>query len=147
MSVFIKIQDRNAGSPGTCHGVCRTAGRTIIIGNYGRGPVHEVIVAEAVYGLCEINREKIRGARLVANPGCYPTCSILTVYPLVNGAVEAVVRMALAAVLTGWILGGGLMGAGGIWVSTGFAWAVSAASVYLRYRRGRWRAKSLVDRR
>lgn len=37
---------------------------------------------EAVYGLCEINREKIRGARLVANPGCYTTCSILTSYPL-----------------------------------------------------------------
>ena len=35
-----------------------------------------------VYGLCEINREKIRGARLVANPGCYTTCSILTAYPL-----------------------------------------------------------------
>lgn len=39
---------------------------------------------EAVYGLCEINREKIRGARLVANPGCYPTCSTLSVYPLVK---------------------------------------------------------------
>ncbi len=39
-------------------------------------------LAEAVYGLCEINREKIRGARLVANPGCYTTCSILTAYPL-----------------------------------------------------------------
>ena len=37
---------------------------------------------EAVYGLCEITREKIRGARLVANPGCYTTCSILTAYPL-----------------------------------------------------------------
>ena len=37
---------------------------------------------EVVYGLCEINREKIRGARLVANPGCYTTCSILTAYPL-----------------------------------------------------------------
>ena len=37
---------------------------------------------EAVYGLCEINREKIRGSRLVANPGCYTTCSILTCYPL-----------------------------------------------------------------
>lgn len=37
---------------------------------------------EAVYGLCEINREKIKGARLLANPGCYPTCSILSVYPL-----------------------------------------------------------------
>ena len=39
-------------------------------------------LAEAVYGLCEIDREKIRGARLVANPGCYTTCSILTAYPL-----------------------------------------------------------------
>ncbi len=41
-------------------------------------------IGEAVYGLCEINREKIRGARLVANPGCYPTCSILSVYPLLK---------------------------------------------------------------
>lgn len=39
---------------------------------------------EAVYGLCEINREKVKGARLVANPGCYTTCSILTAYPLVK---------------------------------------------------------------
>lgn len=37
---------------------------------------------EAVYGLCEINREKVKKARLVANPGCYTTCSILTAYPL-----------------------------------------------------------------
>ncbi len=41
-------------------------------------------IGEAVYGLCEINREKIKGARLVANPGCYTTCSILTAYPLVK---------------------------------------------------------------
>jgi len=39
-------------------------------------------IEEAVYGLCEINREDIRKARLVANPGCYTTCSILTAYPL-----------------------------------------------------------------
>ena len=39
---------------------------------------------EAVYGLCEINRSRIKGARLVANPGCYTTCSILTAYPLVK---------------------------------------------------------------
>lgn len=39
-------------------------------------------IEEAVYGLCEINREKIRGARLIANPGCYPTCSTLSIYPL-----------------------------------------------------------------
>jgi N-acetyl-gamma-glutamyl-phosphate reductase len=41
-------------------------------------------IEEAVYGLCEINRDKIKGARLVANPGCYTTCSILTAYPLVK---------------------------------------------------------------
>ena len=39
-------------------------------------------IDEAVYGLCEINREDVKKARLVANPGCYTTCSILTAYPL-----------------------------------------------------------------
>ena len=42
-------------------------------------------IQEAVYGLCEINRDRISGnTRLVANPGCYTTCSILTAYPLVK---------------------------------------------------------------
>lgn len=45
---------------------------------------------EAVYGLCEINREMVKQARLVANPGCYTTCSILTAYPLVKeGLIDA----------------------------------------------------------
>ena len=39
-------------------------------------------IEEAVYGLCEVNREDVKKARLVANPGCYTTCSILTIYPL-----------------------------------------------------------------
>ena len=39
---------------------------------------------EAVYGLCEINREAVKGARLVANPGCYPTCTTLSIYPLLK---------------------------------------------------------------
>lgn len=39
-------------------------------------------IGEAVYGLCEVNREDVKKARLVANPGCYTTCSILTAYPL-----------------------------------------------------------------
>ena len=42
------------------------------------------LLAEAVYGLVEIHRDEIRGRRLVANPGCYTTCSILTLYPLVR---------------------------------------------------------------
>lgn len=41
-------------------------------------------IEEAVYGLCEINREQVKGARLVANPGCYPTCSTLSIYPLLK---------------------------------------------------------------
>lgn len=41
-------------------------------------------ISEAVYGLCEVNRDKITKTRLVANPGCYTTCSILTAYPLVR---------------------------------------------------------------
>ena len=41
-------------------------------------------IPEAVYGLCEINRSAIRKARLVANPGCYPTCSFLSIYPAVK---------------------------------------------------------------
>lgn len=42
------------------------------------------ILPEAVYGLCEINRDKIKGRRIIANPGCYTTCSILSMYPLVK---------------------------------------------------------------
>ncbi len=41
-------------------------------------------IEEAVYGLCELNREAVKKARLIANPGCYPTCSFLSVYPLVK---------------------------------------------------------------
>ncbi|MCR5639932.1 MAG: N-acetyl-gamma-glutamyl-phosphate reductase [Lachnospiraceae bacterium] len=41
-------------------------------------------IEEAVYGLCEVNREDIKKARLIANPGCFTTCSILTAYPLVK---------------------------------------------------------------
>ncbi|MDD6291428.1 MAG: N-acetyl-gamma-glutamyl-phosphate reductase [Lachnospiraceae bacterium] len=45
-------------------------------------------IEEAVYGLCEINRDKITpDTRLVANPGCYTTCSILTAYPLVKEGI------------------------------------------------------------
>lgn len=42
---------------------------------------------KAVYGLCEINREAIRRAPVVGNPGCYTTCSILPLYPLLKSGV------------------------------------------------------------
>lgn len=47
-------------------------------------------IPEAVYGLCERNREAIKQARLVANPGCYPTCSITSIFPL---AAEGLIDM------------------------------------------------------
>ncbi len=45
------------------------------------------LISQAVYGLCEINREEIKKTNLVANPGCYTTCSILTAYPLAKEGV------------------------------------------------------------
>jgi N-acetyl-gamma-glutamyl-phosphate reductase len=45
------------------------------------------LVAEAVYGLPEINRQAIRNARLIANPGCYPTAVQLGFLPLLEAGV------------------------------------------------------------
>ena len=49
---------------------------------YGIAHQSPQFLKEAVYGLCEVNRKDIKGARLLANPGCYTTCSLLTIYPL-----------------------------------------------------------------
>jgi N-acetyl-gamma-glutamyl-phosphate reductase len=50
------------------------------------------LLGEAVYGLTELHREAIAGAGLVANPGCYPTASILALAPLAaEGLIEDVV--------------------------------------------------------
>ncbi|MBQ9438817.1 MAG: N-acetyl-gamma-glutamyl-phosphate reductase [Lachnospiraceae bacterium] len=47
----------------------------------------EELLSKAVYGLCELYREDIKKTRLVANPGCYTTCSILTIQPLLKSGV------------------------------------------------------------
>ncbi|PAF45845.1 N-acetyl-gamma-glutamyl-phosphate reductase [Helicobacter sp. 11S02629-2] len=48
------------------------------------------LLKEAVYGLCELNRANIKSARLLANPGCYTTSSILPLYPLLkDGLIES----------------------------------------------------------
>ena len=49
---------------------------------YGIKHASPSYIEEAVYGLPEINRDKVKNARLIANPGCYPTCTILSIYPL-----------------------------------------------------------------
>ena len=57
---------------------------------YGMKHTAPDLVAQAVYGLCEVNRDRIRHARLVANPGCYPTATQLGFLPLLEtGAVDA----------------------------------------------------------
>ena len=56
---------------------------------YGMPHACPELVAEAVYGLPEINRDRIKTARLIANPGCYPTAVQLGFLPLVeSGAVD-----------------------------------------------------------
>ena len=56
---------------------------------YGMQHASPALIAEAVYGLPEVNREQIRAARLVANPGCYPTATQLGLLPLVEaGCVD-----------------------------------------------------------
>ena len=54
--------------------------------HYGPHPCPELL-AEAVYGLPELHREEIRGARLVAVPGCYPTGAILALAPAVKAGL------------------------------------------------------------
>ena len=53
------------------------------------GIVHKSkeFIEEAVYGLCEMNREAVKKARLIANPGCYPTCSFLSIYPALKAGL------------------------------------------------------------
>lgn len=51
---------------------------------YGITHASPQYLPEAVYGLCEINRGDVKNARILANPGCYTTCSILTTLPLVS---------------------------------------------------------------
>ena len=48
---------------------------------------HPSYLEEAVYGLAELHRDDVKGARLVANPGCYPTSAILALAPAVNQGI------------------------------------------------------------
>jgi N-acetyl-gamma-glutamyl-phosphate reductase len=72
---------------------------------YGMAHACPELLSEAVYGLPELNREAIRGARLIANPGCYPTAVTLGFLPLLErGLVD-----------TGWLVAdvkSGVSGAG-----------------------------------
>src|SRR5947207_865181 len=60
-----------------------------IVGYRGYSGAHTqpALLAEAVYGLPEFCRERIPNARLVANPGCYPTAANLAIRPLIEAGV------------------------------------------------------------
>jgi N-acetyl-gamma-glutamyl-phosphate reductase len=79
---------------------------------YGLKHAAPELVADAVYGLPEINRDAIRTARLVANPGCYPTAVTLGLLPLVDADVVDVQRL-IADVKSG-ISGAGRKAATGL---------------------------------
>jgi N-acetyl-gamma-glutamyl-phosphate reductase len=67
-------------------------------GTYGRHGAPQLL-ADAVYGLPELHRDRIAGAHLVANPGCYPTAALLALAPLAQaGLVEDVVISAASGV-------------------------------------------------
>jgi len=51
---------------------------------YGEKHVCPNLLSKTVYGLTELNREKIRDAKIVANPGCYPTAAIIPLFPLLK---------------------------------------------------------------
>lgn len=63
---------------------------------------HEGWPAEPVYGLSELHRERVRGADVVANPGCYPTATLLALAPLLRlGLVDGPVVVHAASGVTG----------------------------------------------
>ena len=55
---------------------------------YGSTHIQEKLLSESVYGLTELNQGKIKSARLIAVPGCYPTSSLLGALPLLNSKLE-----------------------------------------------------------
>jgi N-acetyl-gamma-glutamyl-phosphate reductase len=59
------------------------------------------LLGEAVYGLTELHRDEVRGARLVANPGCYPTAAILALAPLAEAGLAGDVVISAASGVSG----------------------------------------------
>jgi len=54
---------------------------------YGQGHPHPELLSQAIFGLTEYARDKLKGASLVANPGCYPTATLLPLLPLLKTGV------------------------------------------------------------
>ncbi len=63
------------------------------------GEPHSVpeLLRESVYGLCELHRDEIKKSRLIGNPGCYTTCSILALAPLVDAGAAGLKSLIIDA--------------------------------------------------
>lgn len=72
---------------------------------YGEPHSAPEVLAQSVYGLCELHRDEIKTHRLIGNPGCYTTCSILALAPLV--AAKAVDTKSLIADAKSGVTGAG----------------------------------------
>jgi N-acetyl-gamma-glutamyl-phosphate reductase len=64
---------------------------------YGEPHPAPALLAQGVYGMPEIYRDSIRGARLIASPGCYPTSIILPLYPLLKRRLIEPARIVIAS--------------------------------------------------
>jgi N-acetyl-gamma-glutamyl-phosphate reductase len=65
------------------------------------------LLGEAVYGLTELHRSEVAGAKLVANPGCYPTAALLALAPLAEAGLAGDVVISAASGVSGAGRGGG----------------------------------------
>jgi N-acetyl-gamma-glutamyl-phosphate reductase len=54
---------------------------------YGHPPPRPDLIASSIYGLCEWQRDRIKGSDIIANPGCYPTASLLPLLPLASAGL------------------------------------------------------------
>ena len=84
----------------------RLRDRAVYEETYGEHPSPELLDG-AVYGLTELHRDQLRGARLVANPGCYPTAAILALAPLAAAGLAQDVVISAASGVSGAGRGGG----------------------------------------
>jgi len=73
---------------------------------YGEHGAPELL-DDAVYGLTELRRDEVRGARLVANPGCYPTAALLALAPLAEAGLAGDIVISAASGVSGAGRGGG----------------------------------------
>jgi N-acetyl-gamma-glutamyl-phosphate reductase len=70
--------------------------------SYGSPPPRPDLLDRAVYGLAEWNREQIRSAGLIANPGCYPTATLLPLLPLLReGLIEEELQISAISGVSG----------------------------------------------